>query len=248
MTKFVKVSRNPHPSAKLPSDLDTVVWRYMNFWKFESLLEKNALYLCRADHLQDRFEGTYSRRQILEINDWLNSRGYKSIAEDERMRREIKRRQFYINCWCISKYDLDLMWKAYTTNRCGIAIKSTIKRLQDICDKATDMCPLDISLVDYFGHAEGDRIEYADGFDAFIHKDYHFELDREIRIIHWANYHEPTPEYVLLPVSPSSLIESVVLYPGASHEYMSKIRGTLDSSALKEIPLETSRDDRSVEE
>ena len=36
---------------------DTVLWRYMDFTKFVSLLEKSALFFPRADKLGDPFEG-----------------------------------------------------------------------------------------------------------------------------------------------------------------------------------------------
>ena len=35
--------------------------------KFYSLIDTKSLYLCRADLLQERFEGTYSREQILDL-------------------------------------------------------------------------------------------------------------------------------------------------------------------------------------
>lgn len=71
MPDTIKITREPNSSCKLPDDLDTPIWRYMDMYKFQSLLETRALYLCRADLLQDRFEGTYSRHQILTMEDWF---------------------------------------------------------------------------------------------------------------------------------------------------------------------------------
>ena len=73
MSEFINIPREPNPSCKLPENLDTPVWRYMDIYKFYSLLEEKALYLCRADLLQDRFEGTYSRHQILEGTNGVKS-------------------------------------------------------------------------------------------------------------------------------------------------------------------------------
>lgn len=83
----------------------------------------------RGDCLQDRFEGTYSRQQILDMEDWLREEGHPEIAQTEMERREHDRRRTYLSCWCISKYDLDLMWKAYVKEGCGVAIRSTVYRL-----------------------------------------------------------------------------------------------------------------------
>jgi hypothetical protein len=71
MSEFIKLSREPNPSCILPENLDTPVWRYMDLDKFQSLLKEKALYLCRADRLQDRFEGTYSCRQIIGMQNWF---------------------------------------------------------------------------------------------------------------------------------------------------------------------------------
>jgi len=87
MSEFIKIDRVPNPSCKLPDNLDTTVWRYMDMDKFQSLLNEKALYLCGADRLQDRFEGTYSRHQILEMADWFKKKGDPYMIESERERR-----------------------------------------------------------------------------------------------------------------------------------------------------------------
>ena len=44
--------------AFAPPPPDAVLWRYMDFTKFVSLLEKQALFFARADKLEDDpFEG-----------------------------------------------------------------------------------------------------------------------------------------------------------------------------------------------
>ena len=45
-----------HEYLDIPPD-DVVLWRYMDFTKFVSLLEKSALFFPRADKLGDPFEG-----------------------------------------------------------------------------------------------------------------------------------------------------------------------------------------------
>ena len=41
-------------------DFNSVIWRYMDFAKLVSLLDKEALFFCRADQLGDPFEGAWS--------------------------------------------------------------------------------------------------------------------------------------------------------------------------------------------
>ena len=52
-----------HPSFKSPPD-DAVLWRYMDFTKFVSLLDKRALFFVRADKLGDPFEGTITKVNV----------------------------------------------------------------------------------------------------------------------------------------------------------------------------------------
>ena len=49
-----------HPVFNPPPD-DAILWRYMDFTKFVSLLEKQALFFARADKLGDSFEGSLSQ-------------------------------------------------------------------------------------------------------------------------------------------------------------------------------------------
>lgn len=247
MSDFIKMTRQPNPSCSLP-DLDTPVWRYMDLDKYHSLLNEKALYLCRADRLQDRFEGTYSRRQIVGMNDWFSSINESHMIESEKESRRIDRLTTYINCWCMSDCDLDLMWKGYVRNPPGIAIRSSVRRLKNICDKAVEYWPLDISLVKYFDHAGGRNISYFGTPTTFLYKDLHFKLDNELRIIHCPNISEPTPAHVYLKINLEDLIETIVFQPRVKESSMKSVREALSKIGLDKIPVLASRDDRELAE
>lgn len=121
--EYVKIPREVNPACKLPDDLDVNVWRYMDFYKFESLLQQSALYLRRVDLLEDEFEGTYPREQLASQDGWFKSIGHEKLVEMERQNRGRVRKQIYVNCWCVGKIDLDLMWKAYIKKHPGLAVK-----------------------------------------------------------------------------------------------------------------------------
>ena len=240
------IPREVHAACRLPENLDAIVWRYMDFQKFVSLLRENAFYLCRADRLPDPFEGTHSTHQLLDRNSWLESRGYAKMLNTERQDRIRDKNRAYISSWCVSEFDLDLMWKAYVRNLPGVAVKSTVRRLQRVCDTAIEFRPLDLSLVRYIDQPGGELINYPGMPEIFFCKDLHFRLDNELRIVHWPNIVPPTPDHVLLPVSLRDLLVSVVLGPGAPPELIKKARENLDEVGLKETPVEFSRDDREL--
>lgn len=246
MTEYLKMSRPVNPSCKLPDNIDTSAWRYMDLYKFESLLKEQALYLRRGDLLQDRFEGTYSRHQILKMNEWFKKIQETYMIENEKVRRSKDRRRSYISCWCLWEYDFDLMWKAYIEKPPGIAIKSSVKRLQMICDKAVTHWPIDISSVNYFDHAAGENINYFGTPAVFLNKDHHFQLDNELRIVHWPNLSDSTPDHVLLPLELPELIEFIVLQPKSDEDFLKSVRKLLDDSGCKDIPILYSRDDREL--
>src|SRR5208283_2045208 len=193
MAESVKRSGRKMYCDRLPENMETIVWRYMDDWKFIDLIEQRSLYLHRGDRLQDRFEGTYSRQQMSDTYRWweeLEEKGSltKGYSLDLKEQYQENRRKFYLNCWCMYPHDLDLMWKAYTKVCKAVAIQSRVSRLAAVCDceKSPNHLPiLNISTIKYCGLKEGDFIdEFPTGFNPFIHKDYHFGLDKEIRIIH----------------------------------------------------------------
>ncbi len=219
----------------------------MDFWKFALLLHDKALYLCRADKLQDKFEGTYSRQQIKLMEDDLKRWKAAPVIEQERESRERARKSTYIHCWCMSDTDLDLMWKGYVKDPGGVAIKSSVGKLKQLCDDlhGKEMCGenLNISMVDYYDQAKGEMIEYGGSLDAFLKKDNHFQLDKEFRLISNPNCGDPQ-DFILLPVDLHVLIDEVVTAPGASSSGSQHIRKLMDNAGLNEIPLYASRDDR----
>lgn len=53
--------RERHPCFEQPVLPDAVLWRYMDFPKFVSMLHERALYFCRSDVLGDPLEGSLTQ-------------------------------------------------------------------------------------------------------------------------------------------------------------------------------------------
>ena len=51
-----------HEICKSPSDPDQKLWRYVNEFKFKSIIKEKALYFSRTDKFKDPFEGTFSEK------------------------------------------------------------------------------------------------------------------------------------------------------------------------------------------
>jgi hypothetical protein len=242
----MEVSYDPYLECKLPDDLDCHVWHYMDLFKFEDIAKSARLYLCRTDRLQeyqDLFEGTYSQQQIQERDDWLQNKLPASAIENLHVEANRRLKTTYISCWCLGDADLHHMWKSYTQASEGVAVRTTVKRLLALCKKAITLWPLDLSQVTYFDHAGGKTIP-DNMLSPFLHKDLHFALDNEVRIIKWSNSHPPAPDHIDVAFSASELIEEVVLHPGATSEFRKKVTDIMSANAMASIPLNWSRFDR----
>ena len=168
---------NPPPS-------DAVLWRYMDFTKFVSLLEKQSLFFARADRLGDPFEGSYSK-----VNEALRPIfvqrvfGDKEIPEGtlEHMADGIERtrRSILINCWHQSTYESAAMWRLYARQEDGIAIKTDFNSFKDsfTCDQSIYIGS--VSYVDY----KTDFIPEGNNFTRYLHKRKSFEHEHEVRAI-----------------------------------------------------------------
>ena len=97
-----------HPTFSPPPD-DAVLWRYMDFTKFVSLLEKQALFFARADKLEDPFEG-----YLPGMNRAAARRFHEGHPDQlQTMFNRMKEcpRFMLINCWHKGDHESAAMWK-----------------------------------------------------------------------------------------------------------------------------------------
>ena len=161
-----------------PPPLDAILWRYMDFAKFVSMLDSSALYFVRADKLGDPFEGTFSP-----VNSDTHSYLYSDVLPDVpsliRYNSEQRRRYCAVNCWHWNDHESDAMWKLYGGDKGGIAIRTTFDSLKTSFTDSTDIYIGQITYVDY----DSTSIPEMNYFSAFLHKRKSFEHEREVRAV-----------------------------------------------------------------
>lgn len=172
----------------------------MCFSKFISLLDKKALYFCRSDKLEDKLEGTHSKKSINNENEILEiiSRDIdagspslpkeiiNSIKQHDKtatfIRRNIRKFSF-INCWCISEHESAAMWKLYLKNEEGVAIKSTVNQLREVL-KAYQKLPAYIGQVQYVDFKSFSfSMPLEPQIFPFFFKRKSFEHEKELRVL-----------------------------------------------------------------
>jgi hypothetical protein len=75
---MVDETKNIYKKEK--TDDKVTLWRYMPYWKLESIIKENNIYFSRADKFRDKFEGIISKR-IMHENYDLYSDDLKYIFE-----------------------------------------------------------------------------------------------------------------------------------------------------------------------
>ena len=162
-------------NIKLPEDPNTIVWKYLDLSKFLDLLLSKKLFMSRSDKFEDQYEGTFSEPTFEEIRklsidnpDFLNY--YKTHRE-----------KVAISSWHINEYESFAMWQIFTQNSEGLAIQSTIGRLQKALQPEEHFQQYigEVNYIDY----KKEYIPFDDLFFPLLYKRKSFQYEREVRII-----------------------------------------------------------------
>ena len=158
---------------------DAVLWRYVNFNKFVSLLDKSALFFARVDKLEDPFEGSFPKGNV-EVDP--SSYSDPALADLYRSARHFVKdiRPFaLVNCWHESPHESDAMWRLYSGEHEGIAIKTDFKSFSESFVGEEVVHIGKVSYIDY----DTDRISELNSLESFLRKRKSFEYENEVREI-----------------------------------------------------------------
>ncbi len=201
-----------NPNIKLPEDPNTIVWKYLDLSKFLDLLLSQKLFMSRSDKFEDQYEGTFSEPTFEEIKklsidnpDFLNF--YKTHRE-----------KVAISSWHINEYESFAMWQIFTQNSEGLAIQSTIGRLQESLVPETNFNQYigEVNYIDY----KKEHIPFDDMFFPFLFKRKSFQYEREVRIISdIGESNIKINEGLKISVDINQLIEKIYIHPKSENWY-----------------------------
>jgi hypothetical protein len=201
-----------NPNIKLPEDPDTIVWKYLDLSKFLDLLLSKKLFMSRSDKFEDQYEGTFSEPTYEEIKklaidnpDFLNY--YKTHRE-----------KVAVSSWHINEYESFAMWQIFTQNSEGLAIQSTIGRLQKAVkpENHFDQYIGEVNYIDY----KKEYIPFDDMFFPFLFKRKSFQYEREVRIL--TDTSKSTirlNDGLKINVDINQLIEKIYIHPKSENWY-----------------------------
>lgn len=192
-----------HGVFRKPIDENCKIWRYLDFTKFVSLLDKNSLYFARVDKLEDPYEGCFTNQTLCHLDKVEEEYpGYKgSLRSLEQSNRGMN----FINSWHINNYESAAMWKIYLKSDEGVAIQSTFNRLAKSFGAAQE--DIFIGEVDYIDY-NSTFIPPDNDFRLLLHKRKSFEHEHELRAVCFFPDQEASKEFKYF--IPAHLSQSMV--------------------------------------
>ncbi|WP_155920422.1 DUF2971 domain-containing protein [Methylobacter luteus] len=256
----------PHPNLNTPED-SQIVWRYMSFEQFVSLLLNKSLWFARGSILKnlDRYEGQLPERNLKIPPEELMVKLYPgvSLREDEirrfveshRMFQEIVRVNTLVNCWNMFDHESHSMWKVYGKGNNSIAIKSNIGALKKSFGDYRDYDVLigEINYIDY----TNELIDETNYLNILFHKTPFFSAERELRCVIGDDgdislFPESEPYFwggekdaglspgVNVPCNLDDLLLEVVINPDADAWFGPIVKGTLSKFGYENVEVSKS--------
>lgn len=242
-----------HPVFEKPENANAKIWRYMDFTKFVSLLDKSALFFPRADRLPDPFEGSYPKVNVtlrpVVYKDKIPPKALKDLSQFYKLFRKFTA----ISCWHLNEYESAAMWHLYLKSNEGIAIQSTFNLLKtSLKDENHNIFIGKVRYIDF----EKDWMPEGNILHAFVHKRKSFEHEQELRAviqefrykkngdINWDKV--PFDEGVYVSVDLNMLIDRVYLAPTSPKWLLELVRSVARKYELGKDVIQSSLDDRPV--
>ena len=163
-------------------DIDdtTALWRYVDVYRYLDLLQTAELHLTRADQMEDRWEGAYSKVNIAS-RPGLYAEDWEAMSKTAPLMYQYGRTHTYMNCWYMGEGQSYAMWKLYDAAGKGVAIRTTAARLRKALVGAhrPALSGAQVQYVDY----DATFIPEGNMFSPYLHKRESFEFEREYRLL-----------------------------------------------------------------
>jgi hypothetical protein len=200
-----------HPNINLPNP-ETVVWKYLDLSKFLDLLLSHKLFMSRSDKFEDQYEGTFSEPTFEEMKK-LSADNPEFLAYYKTHREKVA-----VSSWHINEYESFAMWQIFTGNSEGLAIRSTVGRLQKALgpENQYEQYIGEVNYIDY----KKEYIPFDDAFFPFLFKRKSFQYEREIRIItDVTQYGVSINDGLKISVDIRQLIDKIYIHPKSENWY-----------------------------
>lgn len=168
--------------------------------------------MSRSDKFEDQYEGTFSEPTYEEI---------KKLAKDSPNFLDYyktHRKNVVISSWHINEYESFAMWQIFTQKNEGLAIQSTLGRLQKALNADTEYQQYvgEVNYIDY----KKEYIPFDNTFFPFLFKRKSFQYEREVRIISdLTKFNLDIDNGIKIGIDIQELIEKIYIHPKSENWY-----------------------------
>ncbi|HUH50488.1 MAG TPA: hypothetical protein VLZ11_00110 [Flavobacterium sp.] len=200
---------------------NTMVWKYLDLSKFLDLLLHKQLFMARSDKFEDQYEGTFSEPTFVEIQK-LSEHKPEFLEYYKNHRKNV-----VISSWHINDHESFAMWQIFTKSKEGIAIQSTVGKIQKALALEHDF-EQHIGKVNYIDY-KTQHIPFDDAFFPFLYKRKSFIYEKEVRIITDASHSkDEIHEGLKIDVDVEKLISKIYIHPKSENWYKKLIFELID--------------------
>lgn len=231
-----------HVNFITPQNENVKIWRYLDFTKYVSILEKHALFFTRSDKFEDKLEGITPKKEIdylierqkFEEGSLITKEKFKKLLTEN---DEFEKTNMAINCWHINDYESMAMWKIYLKSNEGLVIQSTYSKLRDSfhVHEKDDIFIGEVIYADYDEFKWKNKLfykfmhkrkffNYENELRAFVYRYYDFKsIGRELstyELVHYAGF--DYGDYISIDLD--ILIENIIVAPNSPEWFVELVR------------------------
>ncbi len=224
-----------HSQFQALSDPNATIWKYMDIFKYLTILQREELFLQRVDKYQDKYDGfmpTFRNGDTLNGSP-LNPEMIQGLNDAYNQTRQYA----YANCWTLNEHESSLMWDCYSNKLGGVAIKSTLQRL---CDSVIDGRDIYVNPVKY----DFPNIELGNIYFPLLSKRPQFNDEKEVRLFYTdlegvkPNAKKNLVDHIYIKVNLDTLIESAFFHP-ATPDWMLETLTAVISKYKTKVPIKS---------
>ncbi len=188
------------PEPECPP-LGSTIWRYMKLSRFEDLISTGTLHFSNVSKFADNHEHRLQQNFAEHLGDEYGSEWVK----DYQCKVQAILDKAAVSCWHKSAHESTAMWDVIVRDGCGVAIKSTVGRLQAQLGSINGAYIRRVQYLDY----DTQIPNLSNEFGTLLFKRPMYEWEKEVRAI-LLNATEEV-DHVKVPVKPGELITEIVV-------------------------------------
>jgi hypothetical protein len=215
--------------------------RFMDFSKFQHLMNTRTLYLAPASAFNDKLEGHYTSRDYeawdKQLADWgFDSKGREMASNAKATVARHNQAAVVISCWTMANTDDARMWEEYTGSPEAVVVETTVGRLRAALGAGFLIVP--VRYLDFVEH----QIPREHSLEPFCYKQNRYKWEREVRVIGEMELGKRIGSPREAPVSLSTLVAKIGLHSKAPHSFVDSVlqlvRQMAPSAACEVVRME----------